>query len=87
MLNNLVLVGRLKEINKEEKEIVINSPVDKETDNLLNIRLSDNIFDNLVSYCKINDIIGIKGKIVNNNINVEKISFLTASSNVEKQEA
>lgn len=87
MLNNLVLVGRLKEINKEEKEIIINSPVDKETDNLLNIKLSDNMFDNLVSYCKINDMIGIKGRIVNNNINVEKISFLTASSNVEKQEA
>lgn len=87
MLNNLVLVGRLKEINKEEKEIIINSPIDKETDNLLNIKLSDNIFDNLVSYCKINDMIGIKGRIVNNNINVEKISFLTASSNVEKQEA
>lgn len=83
-MNQLVLVGRLQEINLEGKYIVL-----KQTSNYKNtegvyeeytnkIMLFDNVLSNLVEYCKINDIVGVRGRIENNIIKGEKITFLTS---------
>ena len=92
MLNNVVLVGRLLEIRKEQKQLVINSQIDKDTNNFVLITIdNDNIIEKVVAYCKVGDVVGVKGKVINrNNENIvlcEKISFLTSSNDVEKQEA
>lgn len=84
-MNQLVLVGRLQEINLEGGYIVL-----KQTSNYKNtegvyeeytnkIMLFDNVLSNLVEYCKINDIVGVRGRIENNIIKGEKITFLTSS--------
>lgn len=84
-MNQLVLVGRLEEINLEGGYIVL-----KQTSNYKNtegvyeeytnkIILFDNVLSNLVEYCKINDIVGVRGRIENNIIKGEKITFLTSS--------
>ena len=84
-MNQLCLVGRLKEINQDGGYIVL-----KQTSNYKNtegvyeeytnkIMLFDNVLSNLVEYCKINDIVGVRGRIENNTIKGEKITFLTSS--------
>lgn len=84
-MNQLVLVGRLQEINQEGGYIVL-----KQTSNYKNtegvyeeytnkIMLFGEVLNNLVEYCKINDIVGVRGRIENNIIKGEKITFLTSS--------
>lgn len=83
-MNQLCLVGRLQEINQEGGYIVL-----KQTSNYKNtegvyeeytnkIMLFGEVLNNLVEYCKINDIVGVRGRIENNIIKGEKISFLTS---------
>ena len=83
-MNQLCLVGRLQEINQEGGYIVL-----KQTSNYKNtegvyeeytnkIMLFDNVLDNIVEYCKINDIVGVRGRIENNIIKGERISFLSS---------
>ena len=99
MLNQLVLVGRLKEMEIIESEegkkynIVIavprsfkNAEGEYETD-FIPIKLFGSIAENTFEYCKKGDLVGIKGRVEanNNGINIiaEKITFL--SSKKEEQ--
>lgn len=88
MLNNIMLVGRIATINKNEKSIILkvqrkykNNDGIYEYDNI-KIFLNDEFFNQLNEYCKINDLIGIKGYIetLNNEIIIksEKITYLTS---------
>ena len=83
-MNQLVLVGRLQYINQEGGYIVL-----KQTSNYKNtegvyeeyinkIMLFDNVLNNIVEYCKINDIVGVRGRIENNIIKGERVTFLTS---------
>ena len=80
-MNQLVLVGRLQYINQEGGYIVL-----KQTSNYKNtegvyeeyinkIMLFDNVLNNIVEYCKINDIVGVRGRIENNIIKGERVTF------------
>lgn len=83
-MNQLVLVGRLQEINKEGGYIILKQTttyknVDGVYEDYTNkILLFGEVLNNLVEYCKINDIIGVKGRIENNIIKGEKITFLSS---------
>lgn len=85
MLNQLCLVGRLQEINQEGGYIVLKQTCSyKNADGVYEeytnkIMLFDNVLNNIVEYCKINDIVGVRGRIENNIIKGEKISLLTSS--------
>lgn len=72
MLNNLVIVGRLKELHLEENnEAVITLGVPRSYQNedgeylvdYVDCTLRGSIATNTIEYCKSDDIIGIKGRI------------------------
>lgn len=101
MLNYVVLVGRIKEIIKVDSNklnIVLSVPEsfknkDGEYDvNLIDCEVTNVIADSVNEYCKIDSVVGVKGKLKvdyynknNENIKimkvcVEKISLLTSKS-------
>lgn len=91
MLNYVVLVGRIKEIT--ENGVVLSIPRSyKNKDgvygtDLITVQLFDNILENTKKYCEINDCIGIKGNIENENgklvIKATKLSYLKNESECE----
>ena len=87
MLNQLVLVGRIKEI-KEDKNIVLavsraykNKDGAYETD-LIPIVLSDKLFENAKEFYQVNDIIGVKGRLETKDNNIiiiaTRLTFLSS---------
>lgn len=85
MLNQVVTVGRLKEI--KESEIVVSIARRDEEDLLVTFQVKGSIMENLKEYCTINDLLGIKGHLIENNqIEVEKLTFLTANKNKKEDE-
>ena len=87
MLNQLILVGRIKEI-KEDKNIVLavsrsykNEDGAYKTD-LMPIVLSDELFENAKEFCQVNDIIGVKGRLETKDNNIiiiaTRLTFLSS---------
>lgn len=75
MLNQLVMLGRVKSIN-ESDIIIVND------ENEFVIQVSGEMLSNTKDYLSIGDLIGIKAKLMSNNkIVAERITFL---SNKEK---
>lgn len=97
MLNQVVLVGRLNRINEiGDKQVLItlatprsykNENGEYDTD-YIDVLLRNSIADNVQEYCKIGDLVGIKGRVQEKDgkidIIAEKITFL--SSKKEKNE-
>lgn len=96
MLNQLVLVGRLKEIKEEEKGINITLVVPRSYKNeegiyeedYIPVRLFGNVANNTKEWCNKGDLIGIKGRIQakDNDIEIvaEKLTFLSNKKEDEK---
>ena len=93
MLNQVVLVGRIKEIEYGKLIIAIsrsykNSDGEYVTD-FVPVYLDGAVADRTQEYCSVGDVVGIKGRIQNGVtqdivIIVEKLTFLT--SNCDKRE-
>lgn len=73
MANNYILIGRLSKINDDS--IVIDNYTDK-----IMIKVSSSLLEKIQNYCKIGEIIGIRGKIttIDNKLELicEKCTFL-----------
>ena len=82
MLNQCILVGRIKELKDNILTLAVNKSFKNEkgiyeTD-FIKVILFDNIATNVNEYCHKGDIIGIKARIeTENKIIAEKITFLT----------
>lgn len=92
MLNQFVTVGRINEINKDSDNNVYLKFDVKNNDgssNILEARLTGAIAENTIKYCQINDMIGIKGSLVNENDNLiiqaEKLTFLSSKKENEEE--
>lgn len=90
MLNQAIIVGRLIEINEERKTIVVKSESKEETA-FIPVTLPSKIYNNLKDYCRVDDILGIKGTLKTNDnqeliVVANKITFLTSKSNRNKEE-
>lgn len=91
MLNQIVLVGRIKYV--EDTYAVISVPRSFKNENgeydtdLVPVLIGEQLIGNVKEYCGEGDIVGIKGKIEsldgNLKIRAEKISFLTTKSKSE----
>lgn len=91
MLNNCVLMGRLKELEIKENNGVkmgimyLSIPKEKEENVILEIVLYENMINNMEKYCDKGDLVGIKGKIdlLDNKTTIiaEKITFLSTRKN------
>ena len=91
MLNQIVLVGRIKQV--EDRRVVISVPRNSKNENgeydndLIPVLIGEQLTGNVKEYCGEGDIIGVKGKIEsldgNIKIRAEKISFLTTKNKSE----
>lgn len=87
MLNQVVLVGRIEQLQKDEKGISITIVVPRsyknedgiyENDYIIT-KLYKGIAENAYEYCKKGDLVGIKGRLqMKDNLEViaEKVTFL-----------
>lgn len=85
MINQLILVGRITEIEQDNEIVVACSRAEKneqgeyETD-FIKVYLDDNILDGVKEYCKVGDLVGVKGRIESGNIiKALKVSFLSTA--------
>ena len=92
MMNNSMIVGRIKEIKKYEQNTIVkvevvrtfkNTNNEYETD-IIPCVLFGEISDTTLQYCKIGDVIGIKGRLQNNDdellLIAEKVSFISSKN-------
>ncbi len=95
MLNQFVVVGRIKEIIQEKNNkttISINVPRNIRNESgqydvdILTVELFDTVAKSTIESCKVYDIVGVKGKIQSNADSVmqliaEKVTFLSSKQN------
>lgn len=102
MLNNVVLVGRLVEIqtlfenDTKSTEIVLSIPRNfknaqgKYDNDFIKCILQKSLAETTCEYCEIVDIVGIKGRIESNNggmcVIAEKVTFLSSKKEVKNDE-
>lgn len=83
MLNQAVIVGRLKYISLDFIEIAVYNKEDIKEYDLIPVVLSEGVTENVNKYCKPDDLIGVKGKLAVKDgrlsIIAEKITFLSSS--------
>lgn len=95
MLNQIVLVGRIKEF-KEDNQIVIgvsrgykNEQGEYEFDDIT-INYSDDTYNTIKEYCQLTDMIGVKGRVETKNNQIiiigDKITFLTNKKGDDQNE-
>lgn len=92
MLNQIVLVGRIKELSqiRDKKEIILEvdrpfkDGVIKESDTFV-CRAWGCIFNKILNFCNNGDLLAIKGRMINENneliVVAENISILNKSKN------
>ena len=83
MLNNVILVGRLIKINEERESITIRIQEKEQQDILVEVFVNDKMYNSINDCCKVNSILGIKGKLVATEeqvrVQAQKISFLQSN--------
>ena len=88
MLNSVVLVGRLKEIKENTIIIAVprnykNEEGEYETD-FIECQISKHMNEKVENWCKVGDILGIKGRVETDNIiKADKITFLNTNTKGE----
>ena len=95
MLNEIVLLGRIKEF-KEDNQIVIgvsrsykNEQGEYEVDDIT-INYSDDTYNSIKEYCQITDMIGVKGRVETRDNQMiiinHKTTFLTSKKGGDSDE-
>lgn len=81
MLNQVICVGRLTEYNDRYMYITIPDVIDKDKRIEIPVDII-NMVDRVRKYCKPGDIIGVKGRLVNDlglKVKADKVTFLSSS--------
>jgi single-stranded DNA-binding protein len=80
MLNQCTIIGRVLEI--KENSIIIKNQYNNNTNNEIEcVSYGKSLMENVKEYVKINDIVGIKGHLEDNNVvMIEKLSLLSNNS-------
>jgi len=90
MLNQVILVGRLRSFEDFGVLIEVPRPEKDAGSDLIPCALVGNIASNTKEYCNTNDIIGIKGRLesqgVSMMVKVDKVTFLSSSRTNEDTE-
>ena len=91
MVNMVTLIGRIAEINKDDIVIKVMRPYknDKgiyDTD-LIPVKVSTRIMEHINEYVHIDDMVGIKGRIVTDDMRIsieaDKVTFLASKQIAE----
>ena len=90
MINQVIIVGRIKNIDKKDNECYVKVSVPRPYKNeegiyekdILDVMLKGKISDNLVEWCSVEDLVGVKGRLEQTNkgmiIVAEKVTFLSS---------
>lgn len=82
MLNQIILVGRLKHISLDFIELAVCSKDNPNEYDIIPVVLSEKLYDNVCKYCELNDIAAVKGKLTTKDgklvIVAEKFTFLSS---------
>ena len=81
MLNMFTVVGRINEIGNDTIDISVPDADDKTENFNIHIEIGFNMFNQIKEYCHIGDLIGVKGRILNNKLVGEKVTFLSSVKN------
>ena len=82
MLNMFTIVGRINEIGNGTIGVSIPDVENKTESHKLFIEIGVNMANQIKEYCHIGDLVGVKGKILDNNKLVgEKVTFLSSKTN------
>lgn len=88
MLNQAILVGRIATDTTDGIKLAIprtykNENGEYDTD-IIPVKLTGSIKNNVTEYCKMGDIVGVKGRIANEDghivISAEKVTFLSSKN-------
>ena len=83
MLNQAVLVGRIKYISPDFMDVAVFNSSDKEKYDLITVSIPENISKHANEYCTLNDLVGIKGKLANKDgklvVVADKMTFLSST--------
>ena len=84
-MNNVMLVGRITSFEGEEVTVSVNRNYKNEDgiymSDLIPIHLGINIAEKMVDFCKIGNVIGVKGRLENRGgvvVMADKVSFISA---------
>lgn len=84
-MNNVILVGRITDFEGNEVTISVNRNYKNEDgiymSDSIPVRLSANIGEKMKEFCKIGDVIGVKGRLENRAgvvVMADKVSFISA---------
>ena len=84
-MNTIVLVGRITSFEGNEVTISVNRNYKNEDgiymSDSIPVRLSANIGEKMKEFCKIGDVIGVKGRLENRGgvvVMADKVSFISA---------
>ena len=84
-MNNVILVGRITSFEGNEVTISVTRNYKNEDgiymSDSIPVRLSANIGEKMVDFCKIGDVIGVKGRLENRGgvvVMADKVSFISA---------
>lgn len=84
-MNNIVIVGRIASFEGNEVTITVNRNYKNEDgiymSDLIPVCLGMNMTEQMTKYCKVGDMLGIKGHLENRNgvvVMAEKVSFLSS---------
>lgn len=85
MLNNYVIVGKIYDISNTGVKIkVVNSfknEFGEYESSIVNITTSNTILDKIKEYCNIDDIVGVKGYVGDDNkLIADKVTFLSSQN-------
>lgn len=85
MLNQCIVVGRIKDIYYDENIIEINCPRQTQGEyDIITCKLSDSMKNNLRSYCHIGDVVGVKGRLISEGttmfVQTDKFTYLSHST-------
>lgn len=83
MLNNYVIVGKIYDISNTGVKLKVTNTFKNEfgeyESSIVNITVSNTMLDRIKEYCNINDIVGVKGYIGDNNkLIADKVTFLSS---------
>lgn len=93
MMNQVFLIGRLKELNSNEDHSILQLEVPRNFKNedglydkdILPVKLYGNISESIKEYCTIGDVVGIKARLQMDKENIEliadKVTFLSGGKN------
>ena len=89
MINQFIIVGRIQEIKNEYVIVSVARQFKDEEGNYINdilrVVIKGSMFKDVKEYCKVGNIIGVKGRIENTDKNMEliaeKITLLSSKKN------